>query len=101
MDFECQDEGYLAKILVPANTKDVKVGQPLAILVDDKADVEKFRDYVVGTPPAAPKVAEAPKKTEAPKAAPAPASAPAAKAAPAAAPVSRTPGGGLFRTRPE
>jgi pyruvate dehydrogenase E2 component (dihydrolipoamide acetyltransferase) len=27
MDFECQEEGYLAKILVPSGTKDVKVGQ--------------------------------------------------------------------------
>lgn len=25
MDFECQEEGYLAKILVPSGTKDVKV----------------------------------------------------------------------------
>lgn len=26
MDFECQEEGYLAKILVEAGTKDIKVG---------------------------------------------------------------------------
>lgn len=26
MDFECQDEGYLAKILLPTGEKDVPVG---------------------------------------------------------------------------
>jgi len=26
MDFECQEEGYLAKILVETGTKDVKIG---------------------------------------------------------------------------
>lgn len=26
MDFECQEEGYLAKILIESGTKDVKVG---------------------------------------------------------------------------
>jgi pyruvate dehydrogenase E2 component (dihydrolipoamide acetyltransferase) len=26
MDFECQDEGYLAKILLPSGEKDVPVG---------------------------------------------------------------------------
>lgn len=26
MDFECQEEGYLAKIFVEAGTKDIKVG---------------------------------------------------------------------------
>ena len=26
MDFECQEEGYLAKILVENGTKDVKIG---------------------------------------------------------------------------
>lgn len=27
MDFECQEEGYLAKVLVETGTKDVNVGQ--------------------------------------------------------------------------
>jgi len=27
MDFECQEEGYLAKILVDSGAKDVKVGR--------------------------------------------------------------------------
>ncbi|CAG8503305.1 3744_t:CDS:2 [Ambispora gerdemannii] len=47
MDFECQEEGYLAKILVETGTKDVKVGQPIAVLVEGQEDVEKFTDYTI------------------------------------------------------
>lgn len=79
MDFECQDEGYLAKILVPANTKDVKVGQPLAVLVEDPADVPKFGTYVAAGAPAA----EA-------KPAGGPAAPPMAKPSPSSAPPSAT-----------
>ncbi|RIA97035.1 2-oxoacid dehydrogenases acyltransferase-domain-containing protein [Glomus cerebriforme] len=46
MDFECQDEGYLAKILVESGTKDVKIGTPIAILVEEKKEIEQFTDYV-------------------------------------------------------
>lgn len=56
MDFECQEEGYLAKILVPEGTKEWKVGQPVAVLVEEKADVAAFKDFKVGSPkPAVPK----------------------------------------------
>ena len=39
MEWEAQDEGFLAKILVPAGTKDVAVGTPVAVTVEDKDDV--------------------------------------------------------------
>ena len=39
MEWEAQDEGVLAKILVGDGAQDVKVGTPVAIIVDDKADV--------------------------------------------------------------
>lgn len=45
MDFECQDEGFLAKIFIESGEKDVLVNKPIAILVENKADVEKFNDY--------------------------------------------------------
>ncbi|KAJ3180364.1 hypothetical protein HDU85_004069 [Gaertneriomyces sp. JEL0708] len=54
MDFECQDEGFLAKIFIDSGAKDVSVNKPIAILVENKDDIEKFKDY---TPEAAPAAA--------------------------------------------
>jgi pyruvate dehydrogenase E2 component (dihydrolipoamide acetyltransferase) len=45
VDFEMQDEGYVAQILYPAGSKDIAVGSPIAILVDSEADVAKFKDF--------------------------------------------------------
>ncbi|TPX71878.1 dihydrolipoyllysine-residue acetyltransferase [Spizellomyces sp. 'palustris'] len=45
MDFECQDEGFLARIFIESGEKDVPVSKPLAILVENKDDVEKFADF--------------------------------------------------------
>ncbi|KAI8364856.1 pyruvate dehydrogenase complex dihydrolipoamide acetyltransferase [Choanephora cucurbitarum] len=47
MDFECQDEGFLAKILISEGDKDVPVGKPIAILVEDEADVEAFKEFTL------------------------------------------------------
>ncbi|CAG8469499.1 10216_t:CDS:2 [Acaulospora morrowiae] len=47
MDFECQEEGYLAKILIETGAKDVNVGNPIAIIAEDQEDVQKFTDYVI------------------------------------------------------
>jgi len=47
MDFECQEEGFLAKILMPAGSKDVDVNHPIAVLVENKDDVDKFASYVI------------------------------------------------------
>jgi len=72
MEFEAVDEGVVAKILIPAGTDNVKVGEVIAIIAAEGEDV--------GDAPAA--AAAAP----APEAAPAPAPAAEAKAAPAPAP---------------
>ncbi len=48
IDWEGQEEGFIAKLLVPDGTKDIAVGQPVAVLVDDKADVTAFKNYVPG-----------------------------------------------------
>jgi len=43
--FETTDEGYIAKLLVPAGKGQIKVGAPVAIIVPDKKDIEAFADY--------------------------------------------------------
>ncbi|CAG4952314.1 unnamed protein product [Colias eurytheme] len=92
MGFETPEEGYLAKILIPAGTKGVAVGKLLCIIVENQADVAAFKDFkedLSGAPskptPAKSKAAAAP--APAAQAAPAPAApaAPAARAAPAPA----------------
>lgn len=45
MGFETPEEGFLAKILIPAGTKGVKLGQPLCIIVEDESDVEKYKNF--------------------------------------------------------
>ncbi|SAM09260.1 hypothetical protein [Absidia glauca] len=67
MDFECQEEGFLAKMLVDTGAKDVPVGKAIAIFVEDKDDVAAFESFTLddiestGAPAAA---AEAPAKEE-------------------------------------
>lgn len=36
MDWESQDDGYIAKLLVPEGAKDIAVGSPVAVFVEDK-----------------------------------------------------------------
>ena len=45
MEFEFQDDGYLAKVFVSGGTKDIKVGTPIAVLCENAEDVEKFVDF--------------------------------------------------------
>ncbi|KAK5113685.1 hypothetical protein LTR62_003312 [Meristemomyces frigidus] len=45
MDFEFQEDGVLAKILKESGEKDVPVGNPIAVMVEDAADVEAFADF--------------------------------------------------------
>lgn len=42
-----QEEGYIAKLLYPEGSKDVKLGEVVAIIVENQKDVEKFRDFKV------------------------------------------------------
>ncbi|GFW67164.1 dihydrolipoyllysine-residue acetyltransferase component of pyruvate dehydrogenase complex, mitochondrial [Trichonephila clavipes] len=46
MGFETPEEGYLAKILVPAGTKDVPLGKLLCIIVSNEEDIAAFKDFV-------------------------------------------------------
>lgn len=43
--FEMQDDGYLAKILVPEGSESIKLGSPIAIMVEDEGDIDAFKDY--------------------------------------------------------
>lgn len=48
LEFESLEEGYLAKILTREGTKDVAVGQPIAITVEDANDIETIQSSVTG-----------------------------------------------------
>ena len=73
MGFETPEEGYLAKILIQAGTKDIPIGKPLCIIVQDKESISQFESY---EPPAT----ESAPAAEPPKAAAPPPPAPAAPA---------------------
>jgi len=72
MAFETPEEGYLAKILVPAGTKAVPIGKLVCIIVPDEGSVAAFKDFVDDgssvsqkkatppTPPSPPVAASAP-----------------------------------------
>ena len=45
VDFEMQEEGFVAKLLYPEGAKDIKLGQVVAIVVENKEDIAKFADY--------------------------------------------------------
>lgn len=70
MGFETPEEGYLAKIVIPAGTKDVPIGKLVCIIVQEESHIAAFKDFKDTAGPAKP------------AAAPAPAPAPAAAAAP-------------------
>lgn len=43
--YEITDEGYLAKILLQEGAADVKLGVPIAVIVDESKDVPSFVDF--------------------------------------------------------
>ena len=62
VEYEMKEEGFVAKLLYPEGASNVKLGEVVAIIVEKKEDVQKFKDYKVeGSAPVAP-VAAAPKK---------------------------------------
>ncbi|XP_075484376.1 dihydrolipoyllysine-residue acetyltransferase component 1 of pyruvate dehydrogenase complex, mitochondrial-like isoform X2 [Primulina tabacum] len=46
LEFESLEEGFLAKILVAEGSKDVAVGQPIAVTVEDPNDIEAVKTSV-------------------------------------------------------
>lgn len=80
MDFEFQEEGVLAKVLKDQGEKDVAVGNPIAVLVEEGADISAFEGFSIadaGGDAAAPaEKKEEPKKDESSTPEPAPEPAP-------------------------
>ncbi|OQS01580.1 dihydrolipoamide acetyltransferase [Achlya hypogyna] len=85
VDFEAQDDSYLAKILKPEGTADIKVGEPIFVTVDDASSVAALATFSIN---AATPAAAAP--AAAPIAAPVAATPAPVSAAPAAAPAANT-----------
>lgn len=77
--YDTVDDGFLAKVLIPAGTNDVAVGRPICITVESKEDIAAFDTYVPAAAPAA-VAAAAPVAAPAPVV-PTPAPAPAAPVA--------------------
>lgn len=48
VEFESLEEGFLAKILVAEGSKEVAVGQPIAVTVEDPNDIEAVKTSVTG-----------------------------------------------------
>ncbi|KAL1405824.1 pyridoxine biosynthesis protein [Vanrija albida] len=83
IDVEAQDEGVLGKILSPAGSKNIPVGQVIAVLAEEGDDLSKLEvpsDVSAHAP-------EIPKEDEAPAAAPAKAAEPAPASTETAKPV--------------
>ena len=45
VDFEMQEEGYVAALLYPEGAKDVPLGAAVAIIVENEEDVAAFANY--------------------------------------------------------
>lgn len=88
MAFETPEEGYLAKIIVPAGTKNVPIGKLVCIIVQDQAHTAAFKDFKDDTP-AAPAAAPTPTPVPTPTPMPVP-------SAPAVAPSSVAPGDRIY-----
>ncbi|XP_077260873.1 dihydrolipoamide S-acetyltransferase muc isoform X3 [Temnothorax americanus] len=60
MGFETPEEGYLAKILVPAGTKNIPIGKLVCIIVQDESNVPAFKDFKEDTVAVSPPTPAAP-----------------------------------------
>ncbi|PHT42213.1 hypothetical protein CQW23_16238 [Capsicum baccatum] len=54
VEMECMEEGYLAKILRGDGANGIKVGEVIAITVEEEDDIAKFKDYQPSTSDATP-----------------------------------------------
>lgn len=58
MGFETPEEGYLAKIIIPAGTKNVAIGKLVCIIVESESDIAAFKEFkddgATVAPPSAP-----------------------------------------------
>jgi pyruvate dehydrogenase E2 component (dihydrolipoamide acetyltransferase) len=54
VDYEMQENGFVAKLLFPAGTKDVQLGTIIAILVEKQSEIAAFANYDGASKSAAP-----------------------------------------------
>ena len=71
IDFEAQDDGVVAKILVAEGGGELAVGSPIMVTVEDPADVAAFDNFVADESGSTHESAPAPAQTNAPSSAPA------------------------------
>lgn len=65
--WENQDEGFVAKLLVPEGAQGLAVGTPVAVIVEEEEAVPAFKDFTAGAAaPAAPAAEAAPQAAAAP-----------------------------------
>ncbi|KOX79834.1 hypothetical protein WN51_11445 [Melipona quadrifasciata] len=95
MGFETPEEGYLAKIIVPAGTKNVAIGKLVCIIVSDEASVTAFKDFKDDAPAAPAPAAPTPSAPTPATPPPSPVT-PPAPAAPAPKPLPTTPGERIY-----
>ena len=91
VDFEAQDDGVIAKILVDAGSEELEVGAPIMITVEEEEDAPAFKDYVLDATPAVTPPSPASDDSQAPPPPP-PSQAPVAPAAVPTPPASLEPG---------
>lgn len=48
VDYEMQEEGFIAKLLYPEGAMDVELGKTVAILVENESDIAAFANYAEG-----------------------------------------------------
>ncbi|XP_015082635.1 dihydrolipoyllysine-residue acetyltransferase component 2 of pyruvate dehydrogenase complex, mitochondrial-like isoform X1 [Solanum pennellii] len=54
VEMECMEEGYLAKIIQGDGASSIKVGEVIAVTVEEEDDIAKFKDYQPSTSDATP-----------------------------------------------
>ncbi|KAF2887497.1 hypothetical protein ILUMI_18676 [Ignelater luminosus] len=100
MGFETPEEGFLAKILIPAGAKNVPIGKLVCIIVPNESDIAAFKNFQDDSPAAPPPAAAAPAPAAPPRA-PSPPPTPAhAPPPPAAAPAGAAHAGGRVYASP-
>jgi len=90
VDFESTEDGFLAKILLPAGTRNLKIGTPIGILVENESDIAAFKNFQLpATSPSAPEEqgpSTFPPSSVPPKSVPLPAAPPVSQTAPMTVP---------------
>ncbi|CAI2366373.1 unnamed protein product [Moneuplotes crassus] len=104
VDFEMQEDGYVAKLLVEEGAQDIALGELVAILVEDEDDIAAFKDYKPesssNAPQKTPKAPEPATPTSEPAKTPKPTPAPKASSKPITQPKKSSPAQAFVSSAP-